>query len=153
MHTEYFSFLKTFKYEFVDCKQGKIKLSIYLMCHCLNLYHVYNNNYNNNYSFVILVIRYTAHNLFVTLCTCSLDLYSADRSLRMKLVFAQGWLNFYWLLVVCLVVPFIVPHNRLRCAFVIYIFHTLTDVVVVLLITSSMYVCVSVALVLYVKWY
>ena len=23
------------------------------MCHCSNLYHVYNNNYNNNYSFVI----------------------------------------------------------------------------------------------------
>ena len=25
------------------------------MCHCSNLYHVYNNNYNNNYSFVILI--------------------------------------------------------------------------------------------------
>ena len=25
------------------------------MCHCSNLYYVYDNNYNNNYSFVILI--------------------------------------------------------------------------------------------------
>ena len=37
---------------------------------------------------------------------------------------------------------------RLRCMFVIYLTHTHTDVVVSLLITSSMYICVSVDFVL-----
>ena len=37
---------------------------------------------------------------------------------------------------------------RLRCDFVIYLFHTHTVVVVGLLITSPMYICVSVAFVL-----
>ena len=37
---------------------------------------------------------------------------------------------------------------HLRWVFVIYLLHTHTDVVVELLITSSMYVCVSVILVL-----
>ena len=27
----------------------------YLMFHCSNLHHLYNNNYNNNYSFIILI--------------------------------------------------------------------------------------------------
>ena len=52
-----FTFLKTFKYEFFDCKENKNKYEFYCphypTCHCSNLYHVYNNNYNNNYSFVI----------------------------------------------------------------------------------------------------
>ena len=41
------------------------------MCHCSNLYHVYNNNYNNNYSFVILICLQTfcKLNLFVILLT------------------------------------------------------------------------------------
>ena len=37
---------------------------------------------------------------------------------------------------------------RLRCAFVIHLFHTYADVVVSLLISSSMYICVKVAFVL-----
>ena len=36
---------------------------------------------------------------------------------------------------------------RLRCAFVIYLFHTHTDVVVALLITISMYICMCVSVV------
>ena len=36
------------------------------MCHCSNLYHVYKNNYNNNYSFIILLTRCPSHNLFVS---------------------------------------------------------------------------------------
>ena len=79
-----FTFLKTFKYEFVDGKQSKNKWTLYcphyLMCYCSNLYHIY----NNNYSFVIPIclqpflqakifrysshttIRYSAHNLFIS---------------------------------------------------------------------------------------
>ena len=31
----------------------------YLICHCSNLYHISNNNYNNNYSFVTFIcLRY-----------------------------------------------------------------------------------------------
>ena len=53
------------KYEFVNCKQSKHKyvfqfqlkplLFSLLMCHCSNLCYEYNSNYNNNYSFVILI--------------------------------------------------------------------------------------------------
>ena len=58
-----FTFLKTFKYEFVVCKQSKNKYVFkfiwtlycphYLMCYCSNIYHVY----NTNNSFVILLTQ------------------------------------------------------------------------------------------------
>ena len=54
-----FNFLKTCQYQFVNCKKSKNKQAVqfqlnsphcphYYMCHCSNLYHIYNNNFNNN---------------------------------------------------------------------------------------------------------
>ena len=38
------------------------------MCHCLNLYHLYNNSWNNNYSFVILICLFASHT-YTLFCT------------------------------------------------------------------------------------
>ena len=65
------------------------------MCHCSNLNHI--NNYNNDYSFIILTWfqSYCKPHLFVILftglffTTAELVLFTCN--------FTQGWLNFYWL--------------------------------------------------------
>ena len=55
------------------------------MWHYSNLYHVYNNNYNKNYSFV----RYSY--LLTTFLQATIVLYTAQN-------FSQDWLNYNWLL-------------------------------------------------------
>ena len=60
-----FYLLKTFIYEFVDYNYSKNKcvfqfhlnslLLALLMCHCSNLCHIQNNNYNNNYPLFVLI--------------------------------------------------------------------------------------------------
>ena len=49
-----------------------------LICHCSNLYHVQTNNYNNNYSFSILICS----QLFVSANIYSLDFHSGDLQTR-----------------------------------------------------------------------
>ena len=82
------------------------------MCHCSNLYHVYNNTYKSNYSFFILICLQPfckPHLYFILLhgyllfcsqpfCkqyTYSLDLPSGDLQTHN---FTQDWLNYNWLL-------------------------------------------------------
>ena len=101
--------------------------------------------------------------------TLSVDLYNGDRQTTTVLFtrnFTQGWLNSYYSSF-ALSGPFIVVEHscfrflkssiatpflfvycvhiasccvRLRCILVIYLFHTHTDVIVGLLITTSMYI-------------
>ena len=57
------------------------------MCHCSNLYHICNNNYNNNYSFVTTFlqatfVRYSSHTLF---CLQNNVSNTERRSLNMQL--------------------------------------------------------------------
>ena len=77
----------------------KLYCSYYLMCHCLNLYHVYNNNYNNNYSFVILICMQPSckPHVHVILLPTLFVSPTLIRSSNTQLVFTQGWLNCYWL--------------------------------------------------------
>ena len=71
--------------------------SLLLICHCSNLYHVYSNNYNNNYSFLIFIcLESFATNI------CSL-FYIQLRCLNMQL---HTRLTELQLAVVCFVLPF-----------------------------------------------
>ena len=68
-----FTFLKTFEYKFVDCKESKKKICISfrlkLMSHCSNSYHVFYNNYNNSYRYLICLQPFCKQHLFVILLT------------------------------------------------------------------------------------
>ena len=66
-----FTFLKTFKYDFDNCKQSKNKyvfsfyiFLLYALFMCPTVSNLYNNNYNNNCLFNILLTQ-----LFVILVT------------------------------------------------------------------------------------
>ena len=68
--------------------------SHYLMWHCSNLYHVRNNNYNSNYSFVILICLQSfckphfsilLTSFFFKHYTYSLDLHNGDLQTTMQL--------------------------------------------------------------------
>ena len=164
------------------------------MCHCTNLYHINNNNYNYNCLvryFCLTTMRYSAHTICISTNTCSSDLYIGDLQTTTVLFTRKvsshttDWITTNSLSSV-LSCPFLIQHNqnfryvlgaerpcsrlldnsiatsflfvynahsccfRLRCAFVTYLFHTHTDIVVGLLITGSMYICgvVNVAFVL-----
>ena len=59
--------------------------------------YLYNNNYNNNYSFVILIC-------LQPFCQPHLFVRSSQRRILNR-NFTQGWLNYYWL-VACFVFAF-----------------------------------------------
>ena len=98
------------------------------MCHCSNLYHVYNNNYNNNY------FSYSYLNLILFSATVCIRTFS-QMSFSHAYVY---WFRCQMYLSVCICVYIEV---RLCCACIICLTHN--DVIAGLLVNSPMYVLVQ----------
>ena len=101
-----FTFFKMFKYDLVNCKQRKKQICVqfqlnslycphYPMCHCSNLYHINDNNYNNHcFSHKYSLVLYNGHLQTTTV------LFTRN--------FTQHWLNSYYSLSSALSCLFIV---------------------------------------------
>ena len=103
------TFLKTFKFEFINCKQSKNNTSmcliflfslLYTLFMCPTVSNLYSKNYNNICLFDILLTQLCAILHTMEIFKHATVLFTRN--------FTQGWVNSYWLL--ALFCPFTVEH-------------------------------------------
>ena len=63
-----------------------------LLCHCSNWYHVYNNNYNNNNSFMVLICLQPLCKPHLYLILHTTEMFKRATALFTR-NFTQGWLK------------------------------------------------------------